>query len=255
VPMAQGLCGSTAATNTTLNTVDCCTDPSYNPLFDLIATCSTSTNDSYDNSSVVCMPIPPPLDTALTTDSAAKQSASMIATTTCGTNVSCEQGAHRPPCAKSTHASTAPLRPRLLRQTTAIKSSSMTTDTPDIHLTAQQTAASVRVPAEAHSGMPSQLPLSKGRATCVPVAVLQVCNKRGSEVFEQSDEMRLEVLCTEINELLRSRLVEVRTTHYASPNAHGMRTFIYTLHRRSCPRQRNKLTADCVFAVTFRLHL
>jgi hypothetical protein len=201
VPMPHGLCGSAAGANTTVNTVDCCTDARYSPLFDTIATRSNFTSGSCESSSVVCMPIPPPFfDTALTADGAAKQASPTKETASCDTSSSCKQMAHKPPCAKSTQASTALLRPRLMRQTIAIKSGPVDTAMTDTHLT----------PA-AYTSKPSQLQSRNGHVTCVPVAVLQVCNKRGSEVFEQSDELRLEVLSTEINELLRSRLVEVRT--------------------------------------------
>ena len=251
MPINQGLCGSTAATNTILNTVDCVRDSRYDPLYDITATCIDGIRDS---SSVVCMPVPPPVREASMTKSdlpindAVMQSACttararppmkqqelpgfdkatsvvrhpdaiatgqhMSATSASG---SCSSDgkptAHKPSLLKSTDTGTAPLRPHLLRHQTTAKGSSLLAT--GVHETIGRACfdAISCVSAAATASSHCEHQHCKGSTRCAPIAVLQVCDKRGSEAFERSDEMRLEVLSTEINELLRSRLVEVSVT-------------------------------------------
>jgi hypothetical protein len=250
VPIKQGLCGSTAASNTVLNTVDCVRDPRYDPLYDSTSTCIDGSRDS---SSVVCMPVPPPVREASMTRSdlpindAVMQSACttatakppmkqqeltgidkarsvlqhpdaiatdqhMSATSASGSCSSYSKPmAHKPSLLKSTDASTAPLRPHLLRHQTTAKGSSLLATV--LHETIGRACFNATSCVSAAAATESRhYQHCKGSIRCAPIAVLQVCDKRGSEAFELSDEMRLEVLCTEINELLRSRLVEVSLT-------------------------------------------
>jgi hypothetical protein len=238
--------------NTILNAVDCVRDTRYDPVHDITATCIDGVRDS---SSVVCMPVPPPIREAsmtngnLSFNNAVTQSACTTATarppmkqqelpgcsrarsvvrhpdaiSTCqhksatsasgSSSSNSEQTAHKPSFVKVTGTSTAPLRPHLLRHQTTAKGSSFLATGVDETIRRACPIAGSCVTAAAIESSYYQQQQCKGSIRCAPVAVLQVCDKRGSEAFELSDEMRLEMLCTEINELLRSRLVEVSLTY------------------------------------------